>query len=546
MAALLAECPLQVQARESRLAFRSGWKACRRPHASRVFQKILPTLRYFPVLRLISGWRSLVIAGGHLYHGRMSLRYSSIAFFALVCTFGGGIGLAPAADAGVDPLLAEVSRGWKLLEAGNQDATVEFVDRSLASMAGAAKAEARTMTGFAMAGKEFDHPKVNAAGTLSYLRARALERAGKRNEWLAALRQVWTDYPFCQTWDPQGWFWKPGLAAKKEGYVEIIAGAVRDRSLRESPFPATEDALDYPQMSIALATVVSQTLERGDHAGLEYLARRIQEMKLRFPDGDWALTVFFTASGGAAGPQKEEAAWELARDRIAAWQQAFPDSPVPRVAEAHRLIQKAWHVRGSGFADKVKPEAWPVFKELLGKAGKVLDQSPRTCPEWYEERLTVARTLDTTAGEQHELFEEGLKAFPGYLPLLNAMTVSQLPRWGGQPGDAPKFARQMGKTMGAKGYALVMNQVWSYERETIMEEQGFDAVLYRKGLIDLMDEHRGSLSLIHRILVIALSLKDEVLAREAFRRAGEEYHPTYWTNSEDYLGSRKQAGVNPE
>ena len=475
----------------------------------------------------------------------MSPHCSRIAFFALISILGGNIQLSPAADPTVDPLMAALGRGWELLEAGNPAATVEFVDQSLAPIAAAAKAEARTMTGFARKGKEFDYPKVNAAGTLGYIRAKALERAGKRNEWLEALRQVWTDYPFCQAWDPQGWFWKPGQAAKKEGYVEIIAEAVRERSLKESPFPGSEDALDYPQMSIALAAVVSQTLERGDHAGLEYLARRMQEMKLRFPDGSGALTVFFTASGGAAGPQKEESAWELARERIAAWQQAFPDSPVPRVAEAHRLIQKAWHVRGSGFADKVKPEAWPVFKELISKAGEVLDQSPRTCPEWYEERLTVARALDATAAEQSKLFEEGWKAFPGYLPLLNAMTISQLPRWGGQPGDALKFARQMEKTMGAKGYALVMNEVWSYERESILEERGFDSVLYRKGLIDLMDEHRGSLSLIHRILVIALSLKDEVLAKEAFRRAGEKYHPTYWTNSDDYLGSRNHALEKP-
>ena len=475
----------------------------------------------------------------------MSFRCSRVAFFALVCTLGGGTGFSPAAEAGVDPLIAELSRGWELLEAGNHEATVGFVDRSLAAVAGAAKAEAHTMTGFAPKGKEFDFPKVNAAGTLNYIRAKALERAGKRTEWLAALRQVWTDYPFCQAWDPQGWFWKPGQAAKKEGYVEVIAQAVRDRSLQESPFPATEDALDYPQMSISVAAVVSQTLERGDYQGLEFLARRMQEMKLRFPDGDWALTIFFTAAGGAAGPQKEESAWELARERIAAWRLAFPDSPVPRVAEAHRLIQKAWHVRGSGFADKVKPEAWPVFKELLAQAEKVLEQSPRTCAEWYEERLTVAQALDAPAGQQIKLFEEGWLAFPGYLPLVNAMTISQLPRWGGQPGAALNFAGQMEKLMGAKGYALVINEVWIYERESILEDKAFNAALYRKGLIDLMDEHRGSLSLVHRILVIALSLKDECLAKECYRRAGEKYHPTYWTDSADYLGHRRLVGMNP-
>ena len=99
--------------------------------------------------------------------------------------------------------------------------------------------------------------------------------------------------------------------------------------------------------------------------------------------------------------------------------------------------------------------------------------------------------------------------------------------------------------MGAKGYALVVNEVWSYERDSILEDKGFNAALYRKGLVGLMDEHRGSLSLVHRILVIALSLKDEFLAKECYRRAGEKYHPTYWTDSADYLGHRRLVGMNP-
>ena len=90
-----------------------------------------------------------------------------------------------------------------------------------------------------------------------------------------------------------------------------------------------------------------------------------------------------------------------------------------------------------------------------------------------------------------------------------------------------------------------INEVWIYERESILEDKGFDAALYRKGLVGLMDEHRGSLSLVHRILVIALSLKDEFLAKECYRRARGKYHPSYWTDSADYLGHRRLVGMNP-
>jgi Domain of unknown function (DUF4034) len=443
------------------------------------------------------------------------------------------------AEAAPDGLAEDLRRGWELLAAGDQAATLEFAEKSLAALRADADKEASTMPGFAVAGKEWDFPKVNAAGTLSYIRALALQRSGKRTEWLEALSGVCQAYPFCQAWDPQGWFWKPAQAAKKEGYVELIATAVRDRALKESPFPAKEDALDHPQMSIAMASVVSSTMERGDYAALEYLATRIQEMNLTYPDGVPVLTVFFTAVGGAAGPDKEDSAWELTRTRLAAWQKAFPESTLPRIAEAHRLIQSAWRVRGSGYSDKVKPEAWPIYEKRITEAGEILDACPRTCPEWYEERLTVARSLSAPISQQQALFAKGWKAFPDYLPILDGMVTSLLPRWSGKPGDSFKFALQFGKTRSAKSYTLAVNSIYKYERDAILADPQFDAIQYRNGWLDLLDEHPGSLSLTHQCLIAALSLKDEILAKAAIKRAGERYHPSHWPTPEEYLAVRR-------
>ena len=108
-----------------------------------------------------------------------------------------------AADPPEDKLTADLRRAWELLNGGQHEAAIRFVDGALGTLAGEASKQAAKMNGFAGDGQKYDFHQVNIAGTLCYVRALAFERSGKRDEWLTALRRVWTDYPFCQAWDPQ-------------------------------------------------------------------------------------------------------------------------------------------------------------------------------------------------------------------------------------------------------------------------------------------------------------------------------------------------------
>ncbi len=438
-----------------------------------------------------------------------------------------------------DRLTADLRKAWELLEAGDHDATVAFVETSLGSFEKEAKAQAARMRGFAKKGAELEFHQVNIAGTLGYIKGLARQRGDRTEPALAAFREVWTTYPFAQAWDPQGWFWKPGQAAKKEFYLETLARAARDRALDASVFPAQEDALDHPQASAALAELVSRTLERGDYATLEYLGDRLQRLPLRYSDGTWALETLISTAGNAAGSAKKDESWERTRERLAAWREAFPDSVLPRIAEARRLISHAWQIRGNGVAASVKPEVWPIFGERIAAAKAVLDACPRTCPEWYEEWLTAARAEGVPLEEQVKTFAEGWKAFPGYQPMLHGIIYSLLPRWGGAPGDWHRLALRLGDQDGAAVYTLAVNQAWSFERATILDVPGFDRPLYRRGWKALLDQHPGSLSLIHKCLTIALSLQDTALIADAHRRAGQRYHPAYWNSPDDFLANKR-------
>jgi hypothetical protein len=67
-------------------------------------------------------------------------------------------------------------------------------------------------------------------------------------------------------------------------------------------------------------------------------------------------------------------------ERLRHWQTFAPKSVTPRIAEATFWIRFAWKARGGAFADKVKPEVWPVFEERLADAARVLKDNSAQVP----------------------------------------------------------------------------------------------------------------------------------------------------------------------
>ncbi len=445
----------------------------------------------------------------------------------------------PAASEEDQRLSKALSRCWTLLDAGQYEEVIRFAESTLPDFEKEAKEEAAAMRGFMKKGNENVPHKANVAGTIKYVQARAYGGLKQREPHLATLKEVWTDYPFVQAWNVKGWFYKPGQLAKKETYIAILTDAVRGRSLKESPFPTQEDALDHPQMRHAVEECARTLLTNGDYEGLEYFGRRIQELPLRFPNGEWALYWFIRSVSGAEGPVKEEASWERRREKLAAWRKAAPDSIFAQLAEAERLVRLGWQARGSGFAHTVKIEAWPVFERCLAEAKAVLEKCPRTSPAWYKQILTISRADGTPQREMIELFNEGWKTFPGYRQTLDAIIFTLLPRWGGKQGQWNRFALDLAAKDGAKFYTLAVNEAWKFERKEVLDVPGFDKKLYHQGWLELLDEHPGSLALANQAISFAFSVDDMPLAAEAHRRVGERSHPAYWKTHEDFLYNKK-------
>jgi hypothetical protein len=66
--------------------------------------------------------------------------------------------------------------------------------------------------------KDAVHSKwaLNDVGTCYFIIGQALEAQDKKAEAAEAYKQLVKKVSFAQCWDPQGWFWKPADAAKKQ------------------------------------------------------------------------------------------------------------------------------------------------------------------------------------------------------------------------------------------------------------------------------------------------------------------------------------------
>jgi len=57
---------------------------------------------------------------------------------------------------------------------------------------------------------------LNDVGTCYFIAGQALEKQDKSDKAIETYKRLLKNVPFAQCWDPQGWFWKPADAAKKQ------------------------------------------------------------------------------------------------------------------------------------------------------------------------------------------------------------------------------------------------------------------------------------------------------------------------------------------
>ena len=198
---------------------------------------------------------------------------------------------------------------------------------------------------------------------------------------------------------------------------------------------------------------------------LEARGEKFRTTQSRTPSGSWKLGFVydaFDASAQLMDAPYDGGTFDLIDARLDAWLKAYPFSRQAHILKAELLVKRAWLARGDGFAETVKPEAWPVYRDFLIKAAKTVHDVRAFAaddPQWHALRLGLARDLGAPPEQVAGIEDEALEQAPTYYPIYKAMLHSKQPQWGGDwaayDDAVDKIVARTAATEGQSYYARI-------------------------------------------------------------------------------------------
>ncbi len=107
-------------------------------------------------------------------------------------------------------------KAWEALGLGKYNDVDKYVNKCLELYGKKARDMQASLKDYAEDGKEFDYWALNDVATCLFVQGRAYYIQGKNDEAKKVYNNIIKNYSFAQTWDTQGWFWRPIDGAKDQ------------------------------------------------------------------------------------------------------------------------------------------------------------------------------------------------------------------------------------------------------------------------------------------------------------------------------------------
>ena len=290
---------------------------------------------------------------------------------------------------------------------------------------------------------------------------------------------------------------------------------------------------------------VGRIFKRDGFDELDCLADSLRTSKARFAGGMWKLRALY---GGLESPTQHatEADWKEHLNRLNRWVAEKPRSITARIALAEAYTDYAWDARGEGAASTVSDSGSRLFAERSEKAKQILGKASALrakCPEWYVAMESVALAQGWERGDARALVEQAKSSEPEYYYVYRMYAQYLLPKWYGEEGETERFAAEVADSLGGnKGdvayFQIAGNLVCDCEDQPLYHmswpriRRGFDALDKQYGV---------SLTNLNLLALMAVKVKDSVVADHAFRRIGEQWSETDWKRRESFDTSKTWA-----
>jgi hypothetical protein len=233
------------------------------------------------------------------------------------------------------------------------------------------------------------------------------------------------------------------------------------------------------------------------------------------------------------------------------WRAERPDSRAGAAGYACAMVKLAWDERGAAVARNVSDEQFSRFEEDLALAWGALEPTARTRGNvggWYMAALRVGLGQGWERGRLMQLRNDCLRDAPWIESVEGMVTRALLPRWGGEPGEAERFASAVASSSpdgrGPQRYAWIVTSLQEVN-SNVFEQTGMSWPTAHAGFEALEREHPESVTLPSRHAKFAWLAGDRDVARAAFARLGDRVDLYVWTGDAQFLAAREWANAPP-
>jgi hypothetical protein len=279
-------------------------------------------------------------------------------------------------------------------------------------------------------------------------------------------------------------------------FVAISGQPAAARTLAEMILSGKISSTDEVGAREDIMAAVADSLRNKRFDELEALANTFRSQKLRTPSGRWMLSLFY------AGLRRYQE--HLPEDQdppLDEWIAAYPDSPAARIGYAAMLLEKAWKIRGKGYASTVDDENWPAFRETVERARQYLTQYKSISamdPNWYDTMAEVGTIQGWSDTEYGALLREAFDREPTYTDTYFEAANRDLPKWGGNAQKVEKLAREaVARTRTTDGAGLYTRIYWSAYQDALFTESAIDWAEMKQGMDDVLAHYPSQWNINH-------------------------------------------------
>ena len=293
---------------------------------------------------------------------------------------------------------------------------------------------------------------------------------------------------------------------------------------------------------------IRQLLTQEKFSEIDRLAAEARSSKARFPGGFWKLHTLYRALNEPLGGTKaSETEWRQHISLLELWMQHYPDSITSGIALAEAYHGYGWKARGGEYADAVTDEGWRLLAERAQHARQLLEQAkggPEKCPEWFVAMISIARTQEWDSDKLGALFQQAVTLEPDYYYYYRMMADALLPKWGGEEGDAARFAEAVAnRTGGKKGdlyyYEIATTIVCACDNKSGLNGMSWERI--KAGYQALQEFYGVSISNVNQMASMAFMARDLESSRAYFKQVGDRWDSGVWLTRTTFENRRLMA-----